>query len=340
MNQKEEKLRTQFEIQRLSEQGLSQRQIAKQTSVPRSTVQDILKKLSKHNTVMRVKGSGRKKSLEDKDRTILFDNVRKNPMSSAKKLAVSLARETGKSVTPRTIQNELKGQGLVSAVPRKIPRLSEKNISDRLKKTIAWSSWPLKQWDRVLFSDETKINLFSSDGRVRVWRKPKRELVSENCVLTVKHGGRSEMLWGCMSSKGVGRLVFVEGIMDKMQYKRILAENLDASRDQLGLSNNFIFQQDNDPKHKSKYVQDFFAENDIEVLDWPSQSPDLNPIEHLWDHIKREVRKVAPKNLKQLKEEIIRIWGEITPDLCKRLVHSMPRRIEEVVRVKGKSTKY
>jgi DDE superfamily endonuclease len=198
----------------------------------------------------------------------------------------------------------------------------------------------LRQWDKVLFTDETKINLFSSDGRIRVWREPKRRLSVENCLPTVKHGGGGVTMWGCMSSKGVGKLVFIDGTMDRYSYKRILAENLASSCEILDLPEDFIFQQDNDPKHKSKYVQEFFTENGINVLDWPSQSPDLNPIEHLWDHVKREVRKRSPKNIRELREKIMEIWNEITPDLCKRLVYSMPKRIEEVVRAKGGPTSF
>lgn len=259
---------------------------------------------------------------------------------SSEKLAIKVSTEVGKKVTARTIRRELKDLGLYSCTPRKVPLLSQKNIKHRLERANEWSNWTLKRWDDVLYSDETKINRFSSDGRLKVWRKPKTSLSPEHTVPTIKHGGGSLMVWGCMSSKGVGKLVFIEGIMDKIYYKRILSENLAESAEILGLSKDFIFQQDNDPKHKSKFVQEFFVKNGINVLEWPSQSPDLNPIEHLWDHVKREVRKVAPKNLGDLKEKVLEIWNGITPEMCRKLVHSMSRRVEEVIRVKGRTTSF
>jgi hypothetical protein len=75
----------------------------------------------------------------------------------------------------------------------------------------------------------------------------------------------------------VGRLVFIDGKMDKFVYHRILVENLKQSAEGFGI-NRFIFQQDNDPKHISKIVKEYFKENNIEVLDLPAQSPDLNTI--------------------------------------------------------------
>jgi hypothetical protein len=120
-----------------------------------------------------------------------------------------------------------------------------------------------------------------------------------------------------MSSNGVGSLVFIDGIMDICLYKRILAENLMASVKNLGLTEDFLFQQDNDPKHTSKYTRDFFENNEINVLKWSFQSPDLNPLEHLWDHVKREVRKRKPTSIKDLKEKVAEIWKEMSKDFVK-----------------------
>ena len=132
-----------------------------------------------------------------------------------------------------------------------------------------------------MFSDETKINLFSSDGRDKLLRKKNKELYTKNTSSTVKHGGCSIMVWGCMTASGVGKLVFIDGKMDRFTYKNIIARNLPLSKDMLGLGNNFIFQQDNDLKHKSAYVANYFKIMSINQLESPLQSPDLNIIENL-----------------------------------------------------------
>ena len=138
----------------------------------------------------------------------------------------------------------------------------------------------------------------------RVFHKVGEALKAKNSRPTLKHGGGSIMIWGCMSSKGVGKIVIIKGIMDKLYYKSILTKNLRPSAVKMSLANDFTFQQDNDPKHTSAIVKDYFTHKDIKVLDWPSQSPDLNPIEHLWYHLKQEVRKVKVKNLKDLEAEV------------------------------------
>jgi hypothetical protein len=147
------------------------------------------------------------------------------------------------------------------------------------------------------------------------------------------------MVWGCFSYHGTGRLVFIEGTMDKYQYVEILVNNLRASASEMGLSE-FIFQQDNDPKHTSKHTKGFFEEMGIDVLPWPSQSPDLNPIEHIWALIKRRLSGKVCRSREQLKEALQREWALVTKEYCMNLIDSMPRRIRSVLTSNGGHTLY
>lgn len=150
----------------------------------------------------------------------------------------------------------------------------------------------LEFWKNVIFVDESKFNLFTSDTKQqRVWRKPNTELQSKNINSTVKHGGKSVMVWGAMGYNGVGDLVFIDTTMNKEVYLNILKNNLVSSAEKLGVSNNYCFYQDNDPKHTALDVRLWLLYNCPKVLKTPPQSPDLNPIEHLWAYLEQAIRK-------------------------------------------------
>ncbi len=104
------------------------------------------------------------------------------------------------------------------------------------------------------------------------------------------------------------------------------------------------FQQDNAPCHKAQIISDWFLEHDNEftLLKWPPQSPDLNPIEHLWDVVEREIHimDVQPTNLQQLRDAIMSIWTKISEKCFQHLVESMPRRIKAVLKTKEDPTRY
>ncbi|ORD99267.1 TCB2 [Hepatospora eriocheir] len=145
---------------------------------------------------------------------------------------------------------------------------------------------------------------------------------------TVKYGKGSIMIWGCFSYEGVGRIEIIKGNITALYYTKILNKNLFKSVDELSISDNYIFQQDNDPKHKAALTNEFFDKNNVEVLNWPSQSPDMNPIENLWYYLKIQVHKRKPKNLKELEEFVVDDWFKIPQEMCKNLVNSVPKRIE------------
>ena len=99
-------------------------------------------------------------------------------------------------------------------------------------------------------------------------------------------------------------------------------------------------QQDDDPNHTAKTTQEWVRHKSLNVLDWPSQSPDLNLIENLWRDLKIVVQRLSPSNLTEL-ERISREERETLPKYrCEKLVASYPRRLKAVIAVKGASTKY
>ena len=151
------------------------------------------------------------------------------------------------------------------------------------------------------------------------------------------------MVWGCMGWNGVGKLVEVEGKMDAQQYCEILNEGIVESFEKLGMEEGErYFQQDNDPKHTSKMAQAWFKDHGFNVMKWPAQSPDLNPIEHLWHHIKTKLGgyEEPPKGIHELWEQVETEWEKIEAGVCQNLIESMPRRVEAVWKAKGGYTKY
>ena len=136
----------------------------------------------------------------------------------------------------------------------------------------------LNFWQNVLWTDESKFNWFGSDGKQYVRRSRNQELSPRYTLKTVKHGGGNVIVWGSFSWCGVGPLHRIQGTMDQHMYKEIL-ENVMLPYAEENLPLVWKFQQDNDPKHTAKIVKMWFNAKKINVLEWPAQSADLNPIE-------------------------------------------------------------
>lgn len=337
---KEMDINTRTQVISLCCRGKSLREIAEIIGRPHSTVFKIIKKWKYEGTVKNLAGRGRKRILTPGDERQIVRTLRKNPRTSIPKLAVEVADNIKRPVSADTIRRAAHRHNLHGRVARKKPLLSKANIKKRLEFAKEHVDKPQDFWNTVIFTDETKVNLFGSDGRQMVWRKPRSELQSQNLCPTVKHGGGSVMMWGSMAASGTGTMEFIETTMDKMGYLNILKRNLQPSVQKLGLPRVYYFQQDNDPKHTSYVVREWLLYNVPKQLKTPPQSPDLNPIEHLWCEVKNRLKNVNPTNKKDLKSAIQNIWENIPSSVTKKLVESMPRRLQAVLEAKGGHTKY
>jgi len=156
------------------------------------------------------------------------------------------------------------------------------------------------------------------------------------------------MVWACMSWNGPGYIAKVDDTMDSTLYIQILQEDLQMSVKEWGLAKDeFVFQHDNDPKHTAKVTKRYLesihlTETDETLLYWPSQSPDLNPMEHMWAYLKKQLGKypARPKSCDELWERVSAEWYKIPVEFCRNLIKSMPRRLKTVYNAKGRHTKY
>ncbi|KAA6399730.1 MAG: putative Transposable element Tcb1 transposase [Streblomastix strix] len=180
--------------------------------------------------------------------------------------------------------------------------------------------------------------LFSSDGIKWAYQFQFEHEQQKFVKPTVKHSAHV-MIWASMSRKGAGSVHFVDGTMESGQYIRILADHLKSDGQRL-CGNNWIFQSDNDPKHTSKATKRWIKENKIKTIKWPSNSPDLNPIEHLFHCLKDALRLRKITTIPDLKTAILEEWQKVGQEYCEALVDSMPRRIDELKKAKGGHTSY
>lgn len=286
-------------IKTLADSSKTERQIAKQLNKPKSTVHDALTRLKNHNSLKSLPRIGRPRKTNSRlDRKIermasISDNP--NAVDIAKQLeSMSLA-----SICPQTVRNRLYEFNLHGRVVAKKPLLIKRHITQRLNFAKKYQNWTVEDWKRVLWSDETKINLHGSDGRLWTWKKPNEPLQKKHVKQTIKHD-KYIMVWGCFSWSGVGKIKVLEDTLTSNKYVRVLSECMLTSGASL-IGENFIFQQDNDPKHTAKNTKEWLASKNIEVLEWPAQSPDLNPIEILWHLVKVEIGKLNLKNINELR---------------------------------------
>ncbi len=226
------------------------------------------------------------------------------------------------------------GQGIKSTTHR---RVEEFGYSCR-QRCLTWTkekkNWTVAQWSKVLFSDESKFCISLENKGPRVWRKG-GEAHSPSFLKSSIKFPQSVMIWGAMSSAGVGPFCFLKTNITAPVYQDILEHFMLLSADQLFKYADFIFQQDLAPVHTARSTKSWLNDHGVGVLDWPVNSPDLN-IENLWGIVKRKMRNKRLTNADELKDTVKETWASIPHQQCHRLITSTPRRIEAVIKAPTK----
>ncbi len=298
--------------------GLSLRNIGKEMSIPYSSVKGIVDKYLKTGSVIRIPGSGRRPLLNEHAQTILCNISNKNPRKNATILRKEIEKITNVKASNKTIIRNLNKHKIYARIAKKKPFISTKNKKLRFELARKFLGLSDEYWKSVIFSDESSFELFPTKKHQIIYRKDGTAYEEKNLVPTVKFGGQKIMVWGCISHKGVGNLVFIAEKINSGVYINTLVNNRKQSAEKMCLDK-FIFQQDGAPSHTSKATKKYFEKNNIQLLEWAAQSPDLNPIEHVWYFIKQELLKYSFKNLNELREKILEIWNSILLDFIRNL---------------------
>ena len=319
----------------------SSRIISRKTGVSQATVSRIIRQFQTTGSVTpKRKGNcGRKRKTSPKDDCYISKKSKQDPSESSVEIKKDLA-EAGVEISASLVRRRLVASG------RRARRPSKKQLLTRgmKKKRVAWArkykDWTKDEWKNVLFSDESHFMV--QGQQKRYVRRSQGEMVTEQHInQTVKHP-QKKMFWGSFSFNGVGSLYPVSGMMNADKYIDVIQHKVVRDMQTAFPDGRGIFQQDLAPCHAAKKVKKVFQENQIKVLEWPGNSPDLNPIENLWAIIKNQLRSKDCSNLTRLIEAVIAIWfhDEEIAKSCQNLVCSMPKRVKQVLKNKGGHISY
>lgn len=323
----------------LVEEGHTQADVAARVGVNQSDVSRIVKKFRETNSVHDRPKSGRPRITTDVQDRFITLTARRNRTATAPAIRRDFQHAHNIVICDQTIRNRLHVANLFTRRPLYVPKLTLEHKRNRLEWANEHLEWDENQWRNVLFSDETRIGLVSDSRRIRVWRNPNQQDRLEQALRRVPYQGGTIMFWGGIRANNKTHLIPINGNMNGQVYiDTILRPVVRLWKGAVGPE--FVFMDDNAPPHRTRQVQDFLETEDVTRLRWPSNSPDLNPIEHAWDKLKRKARQQQPRTLQELRAAAVEEWDAIDKNYLSTLVGSMTHRINACVMARGGNTAY
>lgn len=324
------------------EEGRKITDVAKEFDVSHSIVSRLWKSFQSTGMCSRRHGGGRVPCTTSAEDRYIVLSAKRNRRSTATQLANQFHAATGNPISRKTVARRLNVGGLYARRPVVCIPLSRRHRSARFQWCLQHRSWTRQDWACVLFSDESRFSLSSDCRRQMIWREIGTAYSQANIQERDRYPTCSVMVWaGIMTNGRTPLYVLPTGTMTGQRYiNDILLPHVRLFRGAVG--NKFIFMDDNATCHRTVAVEECVESEDIQRFEWPARSPDLNPIENVWDALGRSVagRELPPINKDTLIRALTEEWDKLPQQLFNTVVQSMPRRLEACIALHGGHTPY
>ena len=324
-------------VQKKRSEGMSLQKIADQLYLSKSTVQYMVK--NDYNRPKKRRGP--KKRLTERISSRIKRAARKIRNNCGLVTAKKVRDEAAPEFSIRRIQMELKKLGFRYQIIEKYLPLTPQHKQKRVTLAKKWLEEGY-EWKNTIFTDEKRFSKDGPDNEMS-WMENRNDRTIPNRKKRQQHGG-GLMIWGAITFEGKIFVHLFKGGLNGMKYASFIQEEaLPWIRNVKGNAP-FIFQQDNAAVHTSRLVKTMFDQENVEVLDWPSRSPDLNPIENFWKILSDDVYEHGAF------DNDMELWNKIRTcsqliecnkkEVVKNLFLSMNRRLLLVLEGKGNTIKY
>jgi len=304
-----------------------QKKIQKSVKISRSTVYRTKKSMQTRRTSRRKKGSGRRNQLLKVHKISIYRLLKSNPFLSCQDIKTTLRLR----FSIECIRLYLRGAGFTRRKPYSNFLLTEDHIQGRLIWARRMQGFIFSP--EIIFTDASSIWLFDNNHQGWFHRDAKNEMSID------KHSGKVHV-WGAVSMM-YGKLVLVtfrQNLDSELLY-RILLEDLIPEANHY-YPNGWFLQMDNDSKNTSGVIQKLVREKVPNNINWPSRSPDMNPIENVWKLLKQRVRKRLPQTIDELEDMIHEEWNRISDNDIIHICESFPDRVDKCIAAQGNRIKY
>ncbi|GFW96925.1 transposable element Tcb2 transposase [Trichonephila clavipes] len=297
--------------------------VAREFDIAHSVVSRLWKSFKSTGICSRRHGGGRVRSTTPAEDRYIVLSAKRNRRTTAQQVANQFLAAAGKQISRKTVARRLRGGGLYAHRPVVCVPLTRQHHTARLQWCREHHNWTEQDWACVLFSDESRFSLSSDCRRQLIWRESGTAYRPENIQENDRYPTCSIMVWTGIMINGRTRPHVVANGLRQRFIDEVLLPHVRLFRGAVG--DKFVFMDDNATCHRTLAVQDCLDSEGIQRLVWPPRSPDLNPIENVWDALRRQVagRNYPPTNKNTLIRALTEEWDKLPQQLLDNVVQSM-----------------